>query len=527
MPRRSAPHTEATSAATLAIIYARVSTEEQARKGYSLPEQLDACRERARKLGYPPERTVECIEDEGAPGEFVNRPALERARELVGQGNVGTFICMDPDRFSRDLLNQLLIDRELQRAHVRLEFVLFNLERTPMGQAFFQFRGIMSELEKAMIRERTMRGRLGKAKRGGLTHNVGPYGYRFDPDTDQLVEDDSPADPARSALGSKAAMARTMFEWARDGGHAIARRLNDLGIPSPRGTSWSHNVVRSILRNEAYAGTLYLHRYDKSGVSLNKFRSADEKAQAHVRPQGEWLPISVLPLVPRDVWQRAQQELSNRRRQRSGAPSREYLLSGLVRCGYCGSTVHGFSNASGGKRYAWYVCTARSPGLVGKPKCMLRHLRAVPLEEIVWSQVRAWLQNPAALLSAMEAEHGAAEPTEREMRMNQDALDALSEAQVRVVRLVARGLVDEEQAETELTQIRASQKRLKARQGQLAAMTAAVVSPQRQAEFWRLAKRVRNSLDSPTEAKKKQLIRELVAEVIVRDPPEVLIIPRV
>lgn len=512
----------------LAVIYARVSTEEQAKKGYSLPEQLEACRDKAASLGYPPQRIVECVDDEGAPGEFLNRPGLDKARELVRQGNVGAFICMDPDRFSRDLLNQLLADRELQKAGVRLEFVLFNLERTPMGQAFFSFRGIMSELEKAMIMERTMRGKLGKAKRGGITHPVGPYGYVFLPETDEIVEDTSPADPARPSLGTKADIARQMFRWAADGDgfHAITRRLNDLGLPSPRGSIWHRNTVQHILRNEVYAGTLYLHRFEKRGVAHNRFRPEEEKIPQRIRPREEWIPVSVPALIDRELWQEAQRQLAIARRKRSGLATRDYLLSGLVRCGYCGSTVHGSTTRQHGQSYSWYVCTARNPGLVSKPKCHLRHLRAEPLEETVWAKVRGWVLAPESFFADLQVRSETAVNAQKELEMNTRALSGLTDAQSRIVRLVAKGLIPEDQAEAELSQIKASQTRILARQRELTGQVEAALSSARRQEINGLAASVRDRIDFLSFEERRHVVRLLVAEVVVRDPPEVTIKPR-
>lgn len=507
----------------LALIYTRVSTEEQARRGYSLPEQLAACHTKAAALGYLPEQIIECVDDEGAPGEFLNRPGLEQARELVRQGNIGAFICMDPDRLSRDLLNQLLVDRELQKAGVRLEFVLFNLERSPIGQAFFSFRGIMSELEKTMIRERTMRGKLGKAKRGGLTHPVGAYGYKFNADTDLLTEDTSPADPARPDLGSKAEILRSMFTWAVDGVglHAITRRLNDLGLPGPRGSVWHRNTVQKIMRNESYAGTLYLHKHDKRGVRHNRFRPPEERVAAKIRPKDEWIPISVPPLVDHEIWLEAQQQLAQRRMHQSGAATRDYLLSGLVRCGLCGATVHGSTGVTNGKRYSWYICTARSPGLVSKPKCMLPHLRAEPLEDAVWTKVLGWALSPETLTNDLQMQTETAASVTAEREMTASALKELEDARARLIRLIAKGLLTDEQAANELTQLKASETRLWARQQELS--NHATPTPKRREKWEELIASRRGRLDDLTFAERREMVLGIVAEVVVRESPPVTV----
>ena len=67
------------------ILYARVSTEEQARSGYSLAQQLEALRAQASLEGY---EVLEEIADPGWSGAYLDRPGLDRVRDLVQGGGV-------------------------------------------------------------------------------------------------------------------------------------------------------------------------------------------------------------------------------------------------------------------------------------------------------------------------------------------------------------------------------------------------------------------------------------------------------
>jgi site-specific DNA recombinase len=69
-----------------AILYARVSTEERARSGYSLNQQLEALRAFAAAEGY---RVVEEVVDPGYSGASLERPGMDRVRDLVSAGGVG------------------------------------------------------------------------------------------------------------------------------------------------------------------------------------------------------------------------------------------------------------------------------------------------------------------------------------------------------------------------------------------------------------------------------------------------------
>ncbi len=68
-----------------AILYARISTEEQARSGYSLAQQLEALRAQASLEGY---EVLEEIADPGWSGAYLDRPGLDRVRDLVQGGGV-------------------------------------------------------------------------------------------------------------------------------------------------------------------------------------------------------------------------------------------------------------------------------------------------------------------------------------------------------------------------------------------------------------------------------------------------------
>src|SRR5918997_4894787 len=82
-----------------AILYARVSTDEQARSGYSLAQQMEALREYAVREGY---EVVEEVTDPGQSGASLARPGIDRVREIVANGSVSAVVAQDRDRFARD-----------------------------------------------------------------------------------------------------------------------------------------------------------------------------------------------------------------------------------------------------------------------------------------------------------------------------------------------------------------------------------------------------------------------------------------
>jgi site-specific DNA recombinase len=75
-----------------AIIYARVSTDEQARSGYSLAQQIEACRAWCEREGY---EVLEVITDPGQSGASLERPGMDRVRDLVAAGGVSVVLAQD------------------------------------------------------------------------------------------------------------------------------------------------------------------------------------------------------------------------------------------------------------------------------------------------------------------------------------------------------------------------------------------------------------------------------------------------
>src|SRR2546427_12800074 len=105
----------------LAAIYARVSTTDQADKGYSLPTQIEACQAMAQQEGYTVPETHIFIDD--YTGTSLNRPQFKQLRDLVRQRLVQAVIVYDLDRLSRKLAHQFLLSEEFEQANVTLRIV--------------------------------------------------------------------------------------------------------------------------------------------------------------------------------------------------------------------------------------------------------------------------------------------------------------------------------------------------------------------------------------------------------------------
>src|SRR3954463_14619817 len=93
------------------VLYARVSTEEQAKRGYSLAQQLEALRAYSAAQGY---EVLEEVADPGQSGGSLERPGMDRVRDLVAAGGVSIVLAQDRDRFAREPAYLYLLRKELE-----------------------------------------------------------------------------------------------------------------------------------------------------------------------------------------------------------------------------------------------------------------------------------------------------------------------------------------------------------------------------------------------------------------------------
>ena len=438
----------------LYIAYIRVSTEFQEKKGFSIQEQTEACKRKAYDLGAKSDDEIIIFVDSES-GEFLNRTQFSLSLELVENEEVSYYICYDPDRFSRKAVNALIAHEMIEKHGTEIVYVNSDYEKTPEGRLFLQMKMIISEYEKAKIKSRTMMGKLGKAKRKLLTHNPNLYGYDYDPITDTLSINE---EEKKIIL----LMINWIFEDKNVGYHTIARRLNNMpNVLPPRGKLvnkkenngeaynreegiWYKGTIKRILNNYTYTGTLFIQTVDTQGVKHNKFRSQDEKVKRTMKPREEWIGITIPEIVPIEIWEQLQSKLIERRNLKPGLAIENYLLRGLLRCNLCSNTLHGnrVKKKNGIDYHKYYVCTAKSPGIKGQPKCTLSAVNAKILEELVWNEVKGWVLNPETLENIITNDKNN-ELLFKEKKQLEIKIKELNEEKDRLDLLFMKGKIDE------------------------------------------------------------------------------------
>src|SRR5712691_12535176 len=241
-PTSSAPPRDATQASggralTRAALYARVSTEKQEREE-TVASQVDLLQQTAKARGYevlPGNLFI----DDGVSGTRLDRPALERLRDLAAEGTFEVVLVTAPDRLARRYAYQVVLVEELTRQGCEVVFVQQSLGASPAEQMLLQMQGVFAEYERALIHERTRRGQLFAARQGRVNWGNPPYGYTYIHKTtttpQHLVVNEAEAE-----------VVRQIYRWCVEeqlSSYAMQRRLTMHGLPRDALQESCHLVV--------------------------------------------------------------------------------------------------------------------------------------------------------------------------------------------------------------------------------------------------------------------------------------------
>ena len=225
-----------------AVLYTRVSGNEQDKHGTSPETQKDACRKKALELSLP---IIAEYYDGGISGGFLlSRTEFQAALQDIQAGRADTLICPNISRYSRDVEHQQAVKKAVRAAGGKLVFCDMDFADTPEGDLNFTIQGGFAEYERKLIRERTMKGKRKRAEEGRqMSPSRSPYGYRI-----VLKEDVLRGEFPAELLGrytveeGQAAIVRELFSRYASGEcgtPALAKDFNRRGVPLPRGgTLW-------------------------------------------------------------------------------------------------------------------------------------------------------------------------------------------------------------------------------------------------------------------------------------------------
>ena len=301
-----------------AVIYARVSSKEQEKEGFSIPAQLKLLKEYAAANGFTVVQEYVDVETAKQTG----RAAFGKmVAYLKAHPSVRVMLVEKTDRLYRNLKDWVTVDELDVEMHFPKEGVVLSRESRSSEKFMHGIKVLMAKNYIDNLSEEARKGMQEKAEQG-IWPTKSPLGYRNVAGSDgkKIIATDPEVAPIVSKL----------FEWYATGQYAlkeVARKARDAGFIYRRtGASVPVSAVHSILRNRLYTG-----QFEWNGKLI----------------QGRHQP-----LVSVELWERVQGILDGRNVNKAKRGKHDFAFSGLIACAKCGCSVVGEIKK---ERYVYYT----------------------------------------------------------------------------------------------------------------------------------------------------------------------------
>ncbi|MBC9783486.1 recombinase family protein [Heliobacterium chlorum] len=319
-------------------LYVRVSDDEQAEEGYSIPEQTDFLIQWAHLQKI---KNFKVYVDDGYTGKNMNRPDFQKILHGIESGSIGMVVTKKLNRLSRNLIDTLWFVLELCVNHnCRYKSATEDHDTsTPSGLAFFQIMATFAEYTSNQI-SYDVKATMTKIFEDDPRRSLGQTAFGFASNDEKLLVINE----------REAATIRKMWEFYAEGyGYrGVAMRLNDL-TPDEfagrrNGQPWQSEIVKAMINNPIYIGK-----------RLRNQRYKDRHGKGYYRPMEEWvfkdLPEELIIIKDEEVAQKVLQRLGIKKKVGRKTAGKS-IFSGLLVCGHCGSKMYSWNRF--GKRS--YIC---------------------------------------------------------------------------------------------------------------------------------------------------------------------------
>ena len=308
---------------TRAAIYCRISDDRRG-DGAGVERQRADCYALAVAKGWTVEHTFTDNDISAYSGK--PRPGYRDLLDAVRGDLLDVILAWHPDRLHRSPVELEQFITLVERHGVSVETVqagVWDLS-TPSGRLTARQLGAVARFESEHKSER-VRSALEQNAGEGRSHGRQTYGWRRVHDVDtgrgrDIIEPDE--------AGVIREMARRIVSG--DSIRSIVADLNRRGVPSPSGKSWRPGMVRAVVRRERNVGLRVHH--------------------GKVIGEGAWEPI-----LDRGTYDQLIAVLNDPQRRTSVSSAAAHLLSGIARCGVCGSVIR----ASMNRQTPSYTCQER------------------------------------------------------------------------------------------------------------------------------------------------------------------------
>lgn len=486
-----------------AAIYARVSKPGQAREDkISIQDQLRECRKYIEREGW---RCAGEYVDPGVTSRTLERPGLQALLAALDQFDV--VVAWDFDRFYRERLGvagfilDTVDEHRKQITSVKQPIPIFDPAQydprhndTPY--MLREMAGFTSGIDNRRRFRALQKGLVEKFKQGYMMHPA-PFGYR----KALKIENGNVVKLPREIVPEEARVVRRMYRDYLSGKsfREIAFRLNTEGILSRRRQHWSSTSVSCVIRNPVYCGKVY-HIHTKVN---GRFRRL---------PEDKWTiqPGKHKPIVSEKIWQDTQ-AMRRRKYPQARAVGSPALLSGLLRCGYCGAPMC----KEGARGVGYYSCAEHRQ----TKKCCRNAVRLSQLEHEVTAHVFQLVRSEVAyekVTDQQQAEQAA--ELKAEIAHLERLVCQFDERKSRLFDLYETSLItrDEFMQRNEVhgSQFRASEEALSDKRQQLTKAESAEID---RATFREVLKSLEQTWERCDKVEKKQKLLALIEKIVIKD----------
>src|SRR4051794_27645378 len=344
MKRASRPAPAAGPVRREAVIYARVSSKEQEKEGFSIPAQLKLLKEYAAGNGFAVAQEYIDVETAKQTG----RAAFgEMVAYLKAHPSIRVMLVEKTDRLYRNLKDWVTVDELDVEMHFPKEGVVLSRESRSSEKFMHGIKVLMAKNYIDNLSEEARKGMQEKAEQG-IWPTKTPLGYRNITGSDgkKIIA----TEPAIAPLIGK------LFEWYARGDISLkeaARKAHAAGLNYPKsGAKVPVSTVHTILRNRLYTGW-----FEWNGKLIEGKHEA---------------------LVPVELWERVQGVLDGRFASKAKRGRHDFAFSGLIACHACGCAVVAEIKK---QRYVYYHCTGFADKCQGNPaSCRRKYVREEALE---------------------------------------------------------------------------------------------------------------------------------------------------
>ena len=287
----------------VAGIYIRVSTEDQAREGFSLREQKEKLLQLCKFKEY---EVFKIYEDAGISAKDIkNRPAFQEMLSDMKKGKINYIVAYKLDRVTRSVrdLEELIAVLEKHSTYLVCDRDDVNTS-TANGRFFVRMLTVLSQLEIEIVSERTKFGLNGAIKSGHLPGKI-PLGYKKDINKKTVIDETTKDIVIR------------IFNMYLEGKsyQQISNILNKEKVLYPK--KWRDTTIMGMIDNRVYMGDYEQHR------SISKQTNGETTIFMNV----------VKPIITRAMWEEAQ--MQKEKNQRAYTRDRVYLFFQRLKCPEC------------------------------------------------------------------------------------------------------------------------------------------------------------------------------------------------